>query len=80
MANHKHIGWQNVHALAIQSMAIVVGRKPVPKAWAFKVEVVDFGAGALAVERSENGGAHAAISTIPGGNHGDNLIGAYKSE
>jgi len=79
-AKPKTIGWQNVHALAVQSMAIVVGCKPVPKAWAFKVDVVDFGDVAGGWQGEAAAPDTAQKQAIPCGNYGDNLTGACKSE
>ena len=70
--------WQSVHSLAIQSMAIVVQHRPIPRAWAgpvtcFQMSAADSG------ERSEAADASAAEKqTIPDGNHGDNLRGVQE--
>ncbi len=73
-AKPQSIGWQNVHALAVQSMAIVVHQKPAPAAFAFKVEVIDFGAPKTAAEGAPLRGEGAAATAPPVGNTGGTFL------
>nr|WP_315489890.1 hypothetical protein [uncultured Rhodoferax sp.] len=71
--------WQSVHSLAVQSIAIVVQHRPMSRAWAGPVHAFAISEAAPAASGEQGAAAAAAaaqVSTLPDGNHGENISGA----
>lgn len=67
--NQNRAGWQNAHDLAVRSISIVRGSKPVSKSWPFKAA----SSGASLRATSE-----AAAQRPPLGNYGGYISGENK--
>lgn len=75
--------WQSVHTLAVQSIAIVVQHRPMHRAWAGPVIAFDIREAAPAASGEQGAAAAAAaaqVSTLPDGNHGENLSEAQNHD
>ena len=68
----KQPGCKTAHDWAVQSLCIVVHHKPIKRAWAFQIESLDLGLGAIAPKGAPLAGNTGAIarSAHPVGNTG----------
>jgi len=69
--------WIPAH-VAIQSMAICIGARQNLRRWPFMSSTPAFGADRAGFSPHEAAPKAGDLSSIPGGNHGDNLIGVQK--